>query len=193
MATNLCKHLKVIRTHRKYVRKACFKMGLFWQGLVHDLSKYSPTELSIAKYYNGKRSPHEECRAQLGYSPCWIHHYHKNKHHWEYWLDTDAYCTFKPIKMPYKYVIESVCDMIGASKAYNRNNWNAKMPFEYWQENHNDNRIMHVESIILAKSLIEKLSQIGEPEFYKWYKEHKSNLEKAYNDEKIADYLNEIK
>ena len=79
------KHLKIIHTHRKYVRQMCFKMGLYWQGLVHDLSKYSPVELSIYKYYNGKRSPHQECREILGYSPSWIHHYHKNKHHYQYW------------------------------------------------------------------------------------------------------------
>lgn len=82
----LFKHLKTIRIHRKYVRKICFKMGIPWQGLVHDLSKYSPTELSICKYWTGTKSPHAVCRSVLGYSPSWTHHYHKNKHHWQYWL-----------------------------------------------------------------------------------------------------------
>lgn len=86
------KHLKIIRIHRKYVRKACFKMGLIWQGLTHDLSKYSLTEMSICKYYSGTRSPHQNAREKLGYSPSWIHHYHKNKHHYQYWW------TWKSIK-----------------------------------------------------------------------------------------------
>lgn len=84
--SNLSKHLKTIRVHRKYVRKACFKMGLIWQGLTHDLSKYSFKELSIAKYYTGTRSPHAVCRDRYGYSPSWQYHYHRNKHHWQYWL-----------------------------------------------------------------------------------------------------------
>lgn len=66
---NLIKHLKTIHLHRKYVRKACWNVGLFWQGLFHDLSKYSIVELSIAKYYDGKRSPHQNCRDIIGYSP----------------------------------------------------------------------------------------------------------------------------
>ena len=82
--TNLIKHLNIIRTHRKFVREACFKMGLFWQRLVHDLSKYSVIELLICKYYSGTRSPHQNAREVLGYSPSWIHHYHTNKHHFQY-------------------------------------------------------------------------------------------------------------
>ena len=66
---NLFKHLKTVHTHRKYVRKACWKMGLFWQGLLHDLSKYSITELKICKYYTGTKSPHQACREMIGYSP----------------------------------------------------------------------------------------------------------------------------
>ena len=72
----LLKHLKTIRTHRKFVRKACFKMGLFWQGILHDLSKYSIEELKMCKYWTGKGSPHQACRDAIGYSPSWIHHYH---------------------------------------------------------------------------------------------------------------------
>ena len=30
-----------IQKHRKEVRKLCFSFGLYWQGLIHDLSKYS--------------------------------------------------------------------------------------------------------------------------------------------------------
>ena len=43
--TNLIKHLKTVHKHRKWVRKYCFKMGLYWQGLTHDLSKYYLTGL----------------------------------------------------------------------------------------------------------------------------------------------------
>ena len=87
---NLFRHLKTVHTHRKWVRKYCFKMGLYWQGLTHDLSKYSLTELSMCKYYTGKKSPHQVARETIGYSPSWIHHYHMNKHHWISVLLPDA-------------------------------------------------------------------------------------------------------
>ena len=178
--SNLFKHLKIIRTHRKYVRKACFKMGLYWQGLTHDLSKYSLTELSICKYYTGKKSPHQTARETLGYSPSWIHHYHSNKHHFQFWWDEDEEGKIIPMKMPYKYVIESFCDMLGASKAYNPENWRPSMLSTYWITKCLGKRIMHDESTRLLSRLISQLREDGEEKFFKWYQECKEELQQSY-------------
>ena len=44
-------HFKTITRHRHQVIRNCFKAGIPWQGLRHDLSKYSPTEfLEGARY-----------------------------------------------------------------------------------------------------------------------------------------------
>lgn len=178
--SKLLKHLKTIRTHRKYVRKACWKMGLYWQGLVHDLSKYSYTELKMCKYWTGKGSPHQACREAIGYSPSWNHHYHKNKHHFQFWWDEDEEGKIIPAKMPYKYVIESFCDMVGASKAYNPKEWKPGMLWNYWITKCKGKRIMNSESTALVEKLILQLNSLGEKEFYKWYKIKKKNLKKAY-------------
>ena len=37
-------HLHTVNSHRRLVRKYCFKLGLYRQGMMHDLSKYSPSE-----------------------------------------------------------------------------------------------------------------------------------------------------
>lgn len=56
-------HFKTITKHRHKVIRNCFKAGIFWQGLRHDLSKYSPTEfIPGAKFYLGTRSPNEKER-----------------------------------------------------------------------------------------------------------------------------------
>lgn len=178
---NLIKHLKIIHNHRKYVRKSCFKAGLYWQGLTHDLSKYSITEMLICKYYSGKRSPHQNAREALGYSPSWIHHYHTNKHHFQYWWDEDEEGKIIPMKMPYHYVIESVMDMLGASKAYNKENWKPELLMQYWYDKCLGKRIMHQDSTILVQALIHKLVELGEQDFYKWYKENKVILKEKYN------------
>ncbi len=53
-------HLHTVNRHRRLVRHYCFKLGLVWQGLTHDLSKYSPTEFwRGVKYYQGWRSPYD--------------------------------------------------------------------------------------------------------------------------------------
>ena len=176
------KHLKIIRTHRKYVRKACFKMSLFWQGLTHDLSKYSIMELKICKYYTGKKSPHQVAREQLGYSPSWIHHYHTNKHHFQYWWDEDEEGKIIPMKMPYKYIMESFCDMLGASKAYNPDKWAPEMLLNYWENKCKRKRIQHEDSEAFLDYLIMQLVVMGEEEFFKWYKEYKAFLKTNYEE-----------
>ena len=196
--SNLWKHLKIVHKHRKYVRKMCFKMGIPWRGLVHDLSKYSIIELKICKYYNGKRSPHAECRDRIGYSPSWAHHYKRNLHHWEAHLDiVDWPDKIIPIKMPYKYVIEMLCDMAGASKSYNPDHWEPKMLWDYWEQKCKGKRLMHPDSEYLIEKLIWNYYQLGEKEFLKWYKHSKKHLKEVYNNgtiinEETIDLHNEL-
>ena len=118
------KHFLVITKHRILVRHYCFKCGLIWQGLTHDLSKYGFTEFfSGAKYYEGKRSPHFNQRQKVGYSIAWMHHKGRNKHHPEYWMDDNPVThKIEPVLMPNKYIAESICDRIAASKVYNKKN-----------------------------------------------------------------------
>ncbi len=112
-------HLKTVHNHRKMVRKLCFKCGLYWQGLTHDLSKYHPVEFwNGVKYYTGTASPHVGERAEKGYSDAWVHHHNHNKHHGEYWQDIQPDGTTKPIPIPTKYLFEMLCDRIAASMIY---------------------------------------------------------------------------
>ena len=176
---NLFKHLKMIRTHRKHVRKACFKMGIPLQGLLHDLSKYSLAELKIAKYYTGTLSPHDQARSILGYSPSWCHHRNRNKHHSEYWVD--SFEKQNAVKMPYKYVIEMFCDFIAAGKAYNKDSWSVETPWDYWVAKC-QSRVLDLETEYLFEKLLWNLHEMEtEKNFYIWYKAHKKYLKENYN------------
>ena len=168
---NFIQHLKVVHNHRKYVRKMCFSLGIPVRGLLHDLSKYSIKELSISKYYNGKRSPHEECREQVGYSPSWLYHKNRNKHHWEFWLDNQDGADFKPVKIPYVYVIEMFCDMVGANKAYTRDTFKEDGPWNYYQAKCKGQRLMHKESEYLLEKLLWNYKEMGEAYFIRWFKQ----------------------
>ena len=93
------KHLFTITKHRFMVMKHCFKIGLVWRGLMHDMSKYSPSEFwAGVKYYQGNRSPQAKEREILGYSSAWLHHKGRNKHHFEYWKDGKTF-----VEMPAVY------------------------------------------------------------------------------------------
>lgn len=116
-------HFKTITTHRRLVRKYCFRLGLYAQGLTHDLSKYSPGEFwRGAKYYLGYRSPNDAERRETGVSLAWLHHKGRNRHHFEYWIDyclaPDGAVYFGGCRMPMKYIAEMFCDRIAACRTY---------------------------------------------------------------------------
>lgn len=131
MIKNIFKHFILITRHRLKVRWLMFRIGLIWQGLVHDLSKYSWTEFSEGiKYYQGDYSPNQNAKNQKGYSEAWLHHFGRNKHHHEYWHDYNAPIP-NPI-IPYKYVAEMVCDQLAAGMIYNEKNWTLDSQLNYW-------------------------------------------------------------
>lgn len=127
------KHLKTVIRHRRLVRKNCFKVGLYRQGLFHDLSKFSPSEfIPGVKYWQGYRSPQARERELFGYSAAWLHHKGRNKHHFEYWTDIDKTGKIIPVDMPPKYFAEMICDRIAASKVYKGKDYTVSSPLEYY-------------------------------------------------------------
>ena len=130
------KHLKLITKHKWQVFKLCIRAGIPWRGLVHDLSKYSPTEFfESAKFYVGDHSPITEAKKTNGYSKAWLHHKGRNKHHYEYWFDGTA--PDKTPVIPYKYAVEMVCDTLAAGKTYLGKNWKNSSQLEYWNRTKN--------------------------------------------------------
>ena len=125
-------HFKLITKHRWIVFKLCVKAGIPFRGLIHDLSKYGPSEFwESAKYYVGYKSPIQVAREQRMYSKAWLHHKGRNKHHEEYWYDFNA-----PIKapvIPYKYTIEMLCDNLSAGITYKGKDFNNEYSLWYWQ------------------------------------------------------------
>ncbi len=128
--SNFFKHLGLVTRHKWRVLINCAKCGLIWRGIVHDLSKFSPTEFfESVKYYQGSRSPIGVCRREVGYSLAWLHHKGRNKHHIEYW--TDSECAEQPL-MPYKYAVECVCDKLAATRVYAGKGYSTELPLAHW-------------------------------------------------------------
>ena len=40
------KHFKTVYNHKKFVYQECRACGIIWQGITHDLSKFSPIEFT---------------------------------------------------------------------------------------------------------------------------------------------------
>ena len=153
-------HFSTITRHKILVGKLCFKCGLYKQGLLHVMSKYSWVEFSAGvKYFQGNRSPIEKEKETIGYSKGWLHHKGLNKHHWEYWIDCSEWGIFGT-KMPVNYIIEMFCDRTAASMIYKKDKYTDSSALEYFMHNQH-NYCMHEESKALLKMLLEMCSNKG--------------------------------
>ncbi len=151
------------------MRKGCFRVGLYWQGIVHDLSKYSPTEFWVGvKYYQGSSSPNNAEREDKGYTSAWLHHKGRNKHHPEYWIDYGGKDDPYPVagmRMPDKYVVEMFIDRVSASKNYQGDAYTDESALTYYLKGKSKN-IMHPEVQELLERLLTMLAEHGEDYTY---------------------------
>jgi len=157
-------HFKTITHHRHLVREHCFKCGLYWQGLTHDLSKYSPTEfIPGAIYYTGKKSPNDGERRDRGVSRAWLHHKGRNRHHLEYWIDYDGTPggQMKGMRMPVRYVVEMFCDRVAACKTYHGDEYTDADALEYYNRS-KSHYIINPETAKLLEKMLKMLADRGE-------------------------------
>lgn len=168
---NSFRHFRTITKHRHRVMVHCFRAGIGWQGLFHDLSKYSPTEFRAgARFFQGTRSPNEMEREQNGYSLAWMHHKGRNQHHFEYWTDYNpATRCIEPVEMPVRFVKEMFCDRVAASKIYNGKNYNDSMPLDYFLKG-KPRRIINPVTGALIESLLTMLAEKGEKATFQYIK-----------------------
>lgn len=170
---NTKKHFATITTHRHEVMKNCFRAGIGFQGLFHDLSKYGPTEfIQGVLYYQGDRSPNEAAREDYGYSKAWLHHKGRNKHHYEYWNDYDAKTgKLVGVKMPVNYFVEMVCDRVAASKVYLGADYTDAAPLMYFHKggpNAPLARLMHPDTAKELDKVLLLLANKGEKKMFRY-------------------------
>ena len=126
------KYLKYVLRHKYYVMIECFRIGLYWRGTMHDLSKFYPSEFipyaqffygnypSLSDIHGDARNSYtgkfkETVKTQFDFA--WLKHQKRNPHHWQWWLlqnDTDG---FVALDMSDDYINEMICDWIGAGMA----------------------------------------------------------------------------
>ena len=156
---NIVGHFMVITRHKWVVFKLCCKVGQPWRGLVHDLSKYSPTEFwEGVKYFNGKHSPITDAKKDKGYSQAWLHHKGRNKHHTDYWVDLSA--PDKTPIIPYQYVTEMLCDKLAAGMVYKGKDWTKEYELDYWL-NERDKTLVNDQVEALITEFLTQVSKDG--------------------------------
>ena len=162
-------HLRTVSRHRRLVRHYCLRLGLVWQGLTHDLSKYSPTEFwRSAKYYQGYRSPNDQERKENGVSLSWLHHKGRNRHHYEYWTDMnrETKC-YEPVPMPRRYFVEMVIDRRAACMTYQGKAYRDDSALQYFERSR-EKDLMHPETSRQLRFILGMLAEKGEAETFSY-------------------------
>lgn len=175
LVKNGIRHFSTITKHKLMVGKLCFRCGLYRQGILHDLSKYGPTEFLVGiKYYQGDRSPNEAEREDKGVTTSWLHHKGRNKHHLEYWVDYDIENReggMTGMKMPDEYIVEMFCDRVAASKVYQGENYTDRSALDYFYRG-KGKVMLHPYSKAKLELLLTKLAEEGEDAAFAYAKRY---------------------
>lgn len=135
--------------HKWYVMIECFGEGLFWRGIIHDLSKLYPSEfIPYANHFYGKGLNIRSGRDETGYYKptntgdkafdfAWLLHQKRNRHHWQYWILPEDDGGEIIMEISHKYLIEMLCDWQGAGKAQGTPN------VMKWYEKNKDKMRLH--------------------------------------------------
>lgn len=154
-------NLKYLLIHKYYV----FRCGLYtkvplWRLIIHDWSKFTSAEWSpyanhfyrdggVWKFKKNK-GQHDARDAKFEFNRAWIHHIHKNPHHWQHWVIPGE--ENQALEMPEHFVREMVADWMGAGLAQKG------IPdiLNWWNENKN-RMILHPHTRILVSNIINSL------------------------------------
>lgn len=170
---NVFRHIKTVMTHKFYVFIFACKAGIPFRGLVHDMSKFSPSEFfESVKYYQGNGSPISAAKKENGYSKAWLHHKGRNKHHPEYWIDWSL--PEKTVIMPYKYAAEMICDKMAAGITYSGKNWTRNTQIDYYMKER-EISLIHPQ---IDKFMIAVFTQVSKEGIEKTYT--KANIKNLY-------------
>lgn len=123
-------YLNYILKHKWFVFLECVKLGIIWRGIIHDWSKFLPSEfIPYARhFYSNKKQKRDETGYYKPYDTgdsefdfAWFLHQKRNRHHWQFWVmvrdNDDDKGDIKVLDMPLIYRKEMLADWRGASRA----------------------------------------------------------------------------
>lgn len=161
------KYFKSVCKHRWFVFIECCKIGIPMRGLLHDLSKFRPSEfIPYAKYFYGgqwldwdkmKHFPgftgwkYTKQGVKEAFDRAWLMHQKRNPHHWQYWILQNDQDGVYALDMSYKYICEMFADWIGAGKAYT-----GKDNVEVWYEANKGKMILSASTRKIIERMIEE-------------------------------------
>ena len=143
------KYLRYVLRHKWYVFLECYKLGISWRGIVHDLSKFRPSEfVPYARHFYSPEyvvpeGHYDKAKdvADAAFDMAWLKHQHRNPHHWQSWLLIQDEGGVVAFDMFDAYRREMLADWHGAgiAQGYGNNT-------EEWYRKTRHNMTLHLET-----------------------------------------------
>jgi hypothetical protein len=143
------KYLSYVIRHKWFVFLECCKLGIPYLGIIHDISKFKPSEwFPYTEYFYGNNEGIKKGRDETGYyqagdtidekfNYAWLLHQKRNKHHWQWWVLPMDDGSTKIFDMPLIYKKEMMADWFGAGRAQGTPNTKA------WYKKNRDKMKLH--------------------------------------------------
>ena len=160
------KYFSYIFRHKLYVSLTCFEYGLYWRGLTHDLSKFSPSEwfpyanhdFDKEKDETGYYKPTDTGDAAFDFA--WLLHQKRNDHHWQWWILSEDDGGEKIIAMSSDAKLEMICDWCGASKAQGNGGWKG---VRQWYKKNKGKMRLHPDTVYWVEWQMKAIDEYGKP------------------------------
>ena len=133
------RYLRYILRHKWFVFWAALDMGIPWLGLIHDWSRFRPSEWIAYAESAPFVKEHKPAAIAEAFERAWNDHQHRNKHHWEYYVHFDYHNhKMRCLPMPDRYLREMIADWRGAAKAQQ-----SKLQVWEWFEANQHRMLLH--------------------------------------------------
>lgn len=139
--------------HIQAVYQAGIKLEIDYEQLdFHDDSKWYVQEFPhYARHFHGdKGNP-------TGWARAWLHHIHKNPHHWQHWIFPDKFKVEGAdieegvLEMPSNFALEMIADWMGSSFVYT-GSWD----MHDWLAKNSGRIILHSKTAKFVESVLRK-------------------------------------
>lgn len=122
-------YLRYLLRHKWFVFLECLKLGIPWQGIVHDWHKFLPDEwFPYVHYFHKPDGTLRQRRSDTGYYKptdtgdprfdfAWLLHQKRGRHHWQWWVLPEDNEGVKILPVPSRYRKEMLADWRGAGRA----------------------------------------------------------------------------
>ncbi|RKY28454.1 MAG: hypothetical protein DRP83_00710 [Planctomycetota bacterium] len=145
MSSKHLSYLKYVLRHKFYVAQACFREGLVIRGLIHDVSKFLPSEwFPYVEYFYGEKDKPNLTRKRFDFA--WLLHQKRNDHHWQWWVLSKDEGGRRVLPMSDAARKEMVADWFGASRAQGHGGLYGPNGVKAWYKSHRKKMLLHDET-----------------------------------------------